>query len=41
VAADDQGWLRRYIWNGKGFDRENLLALTGDVITFNVMTIAN
>ena len=41
VAADDQGWLRRYVWNGQRFDRTNLMELTGDIITFNIMTNKN
>jgi hypothetical protein len=36
VAADDQGAVRRYVWNGEDFDREELMSLpTGD-ITFGI-----
>jgi hypothetical protein len=36
VAADDQGQLRRYVWNGEDFDREEIVAITKGDITFGV-----
>lgn len=36
VAADDQGALRRYQWDGKEFKREELLSLPEGNITFNL-----
>jgi hypothetical protein len=36
VAADDQGELRRYRWNGKIFKREKLISLPQGNITFNL-----
>jgi hypothetical protein len=41
VAADDQGALRRYVWNGTGFDRTNLLDLSRSDITWCVMPCTN
>lgn len=39
VAADDQGALRRYQWDGKKFKREKLLSLTEGNITFNLTAL--
>jgi hypothetical protein len=36
VAADDQGALRKYQWDGKKFKRQDLIPLPGGNITFNV-----
>jgi len=36
VAADDQGALRKYQWDGKRFKREKLLSLPKGTITFNL-----
>lgn len=36
VAADDQGMLRKYQWEGKEFKREDLIPLPQGNITFNV-----
>ena len=36
VAADDQGVLRKYQWDGKQFKREEIMSLTKGTITFNV-----
>lgn len=36
VAADDQGALRRYQWDGKKFKREELLSLPEGNITFSI-----
>jgi len=41
VAADDQGWLRRYAWSGGKTERTDLLELTGDIITFNITAITD
>jgi hypothetical protein len=37
VAADDQGVLNRYRWNGSSFDKEELVPIEKDIITFGVM----
>ena len=39
VAADDQGELRRYQWNGKIFKREKLISLPQGNITFNLTAL--
>ena len=50
VASDDHGELRRYTWNGKGFDRETIYERKYDVggvqkkvpgatFTWNVMPV--
>lgn len=36
VAADDQGVLRKYQWDGKQFKREDIISLAKGTITFNV-----
>ena len=36
VASDRQKELRRYVWRGDRFEKEVLLALSGDEITFNL-----
>lgn len=36
VAADDQGFLRKYQWDGKQFKREEIMSLAKGTITFNV-----
>jgi hypothetical protein len=36
VAADDQGMLRKYQWDGKKFKREELISLPQGNITFNL-----
>ena len=36
VAADDQGVLRKYQWDGKKFKREEIMSLDKGTITFNV-----
>jgi hypothetical protein len=36
VAADEQGELRRYRWNGDSFDREIIAALPTTEITFHL-----
>lgn len=36
VAADDQGKLRRYVWNGQSYEREELLSIQKGDITFGV-----
>ena len=36
VAADDQGKLRKYQWDGKKFKREDLISLPQGNITFNL-----
>jgi hypothetical protein len=36
VAADDQGVLRKYQWDGKQFKREEIINLAQGTITFNV-----
>ena len=36
VAADDQGVLRKYQWDGKQFKREEIISLAKGTITFNV-----
>jgi hypothetical protein len=41
VAADDQGEVRRYVWNGTAFDRETIYtrAVPGSVFTWNIMPV--
>ena len=39
VAADDQGFLRKYQWDGKRFKREELLPLPKGNITFNITAL--
>ncbi len=39
VAADDQGTLRKYTWDGKTFKREEILKLPPGNITFNITTL--
>ncbi len=39
VAADDQGTLRKYQWDGKKFKKEELLPLPEGNITFNVTAL--
>ena len=39
VAADDQGGLRKYQWDGKKFKKEELLSLPEGNITFNVTAL--
>ena len=39
VAADDQGALRKYQWDGKKFKREKLLSLPRGTITFNLTAL--
>lgn len=36
VAADEQGELRRYRWNGSGFDRDAIAPLPKNEITFHI-----
>ena len=38
VAADDQGAVRRYVWNGSGFDREEIFRFPPELrgFTWNV-----
>ena len=36
VAADDQGVLRKYQWDGTQFKREDIMSLAKGTITFNV-----
>jgi hypothetical protein len=36
VASDDQHFLRRYQWNGKTFQRDNLVPIQPDDITFGL-----
>jgi hypothetical protein len=40
TAADDQGAVRRYVWNGSGFDREEIFEPGGELkgFTWNVTT---
>ncbi|PJA26266.1 MAG: hypothetical protein CO189_11840 [candidate division Zixibacteria bacterium CG_4_9_14_3_um_filter_46_8] len=37
AAADDQGALKRYLWNGSRFDIEEIAIIEKDLITFGVM----
>ena len=37
VASDNQGQLRRYIWNGRGYSASVIGPLKDDTITFNVV----
>jgi len=39
VAADDQGALRKYQWDGKKFKREELFSLPKGTITFNLTAL--
>ncbi|UCE86734.1 MAG: VCBS repeat-containing protein [Deltaproteobacteria bacterium] len=41
VASDDQGEVRRYVWNGSGFDREIIFAraVPRSVFTWNIMPV--
>ena len=41
VASDDQGEVRRYTWNGSGFDREVIHRrdVPGSVFTWNLMPV--
>ena len=39
VAADDQGALRKYQWDGKKFEREELIPLPEGNITFNITAL--
>jgi hypothetical protein len=39
VAADDQGALRKYQWDGNKFEREELIRLPEGNITFNITAL--
>ena len=39
VAADDQGALRKYQWDGNKFEREELITLPEGNITFNITAL--
>ena len=39
VAADDQGALRKYQWDGNKFEREDLIPLPEGNITFNITAL--
>jgi hypothetical protein len=41
VAADKQRKLRRYVWNGEGFDRSDLLSLAENDLTFDLTVCQN
>ncbi|MBD3168408.1 MAG: hypothetical protein GF307_02920 [candidate division Zixibacteria bacterium] len=37
IAADDQGFLNKYEWNGSEFVKETLVPIEGDILTFGVI----
>ena len=41
VASDDQGEVRRYTWNGSGFDKEVIFSreIPRSVFTWNIMPV--